>query len=623
MTFVHPFAALLLALVAVPVLLYILPMPRKRVVMPSLILWQRMMRDRPASQSWRWLRTLLSCLLQVLILLLLVLAVGKPVFRQLGSRSRTAILVLDVSASMTAPFAGGTRFDEAHAVARRTIEELPPGARAAIVTAGTSPRVVCGPTDQRSVVLERLSGLSDACTEGRTDLAAALRVAIELAHAERNAEITVISDGAADVSKLVLGDVRVHYLPVGTSVPNVGIVDFRARAGLDYPDECQALVRLHSTFDASTQVALSLSMDDDVVATATVTVPPNATVERNFPDLDAGEKPIKLTPGWEGRFKAAIDTVDGFACDDTAWALLGVPQKLRVLLVNDVPDRFLRSVLKANLNVEAFGGTMAQYLAGRPPADIAIFNGKLPDALPASHLLLINPDASCPLFDVAGEVKDATVSDWQRDHPLLANITLKDVFIPAARVVKPAAWMTVLAEAAGTPLLLAGRESGRRVVVMTFDPGKSSLSFRVAFPVLVANAFAWLSDQADLTERETVSGGELRLKPAAAVETLDVTGPGDGTFRVQSRAGELPVATDRVGVYRASLSGRDMTFVANLTDVAESTLEVAPELKFADRSVAGHSAGEPEFEDTWLIAAVAAFGLLAVEWYLYHHRLVV
>ena len=41
------------------------------------------------------------------------------------------------------------------------------------------------------------------------------------------------------------------------------------------------------------------------------------------------------------------------------------------------------------------------------------------------------------------------------------------------------------------------------------------------------------------------------------------------------------------------------------------------------RMVAGQDAGEAGFGEFWIIAAVAAFALMAVEWYLYHHRVVV
>jgi len=625
MTFVHPFATVLLALVAVPVVLYLLPMPRKRVSMPSLILWQRMLRDRPASQSWRWLRTLLSCLVQVFILMLLVVAVGKPVFGPAGAGAETAVLVLDVSASMKAPLSDdpsrGTRFDEARALAARIVEGMPSGHRVAVVTAGTSPTVVCGPTAERAVVLDRLKTL--ACTEGRTDLRAALSVALALVRGERSAAVTVLSDGAADVSDVALGDVDLQYYRIGTSVPNVGIVDFRARRGFDYPDECQALVRVHNAFSGEKQVALSLLMDNAVVATATVAVPPGETVERSFPDVAAGEKPIKLIPGSEGLLRVAIAGTDAFAVDDAATALLSAPEKTRVLLVSDTSDRFLKSVLKANLTIDAFSGTMKQYLVARPAADVVIFNGQLPPALPPGNLFIINPQTSCALFDVGDETTGLTPSDWQRDHPVLTNVTLKDAYVPAARTLKPKGWATVLADAGGTPLILAGRESGRRVLVMTFDPGKSSLSFRVAFPVLVADAFAWLSNRADLTDRETVSGGAFRLKPSTAVAAVDVTGPDGEVRRVSARGGELVIPAPEAGLYRTHVAGRDLTLAANLTDARESDLAVAGAMVFADRSVTGRDSGEAGFGEFWLIAAVAAFALLAVEWVLYHHRVVV
>ena len=66
-----------------------------------------------------------------------------------------------------------------------------------------------------------------------------------------------------------------------------------------------------------------------------------------------------------------------------------------------------------------------------------------------------------------------------------------------------------------------------------------------------------------------------------------------------------------------------MTFTANLADASESDLTVSAELKLADTVVKGRDwqgAGLGEF---WFVAAVVALGLLALDWYLYHHRFLV
>ena len=83
------------------------------------------------------------------------------------------------------------------------------------------------------------------------------------------------------------------------------------------------------------------------------------------------------------------------------------------------------------------------------------------------------------------------------------------------------------------------------------------------------------------------------------------------------------LSASQTGVYEATRGGRKVTFVANLVDAAESDLTVSPELRFADAVVKGRDwkgAGLGEF---WFVAAVVALALLALDWYLYHHRLVV
>ncbi|KPL01412.1 MAG: hypothetical protein AMK75_05115 [Planctomycetes bacterium SM23_65] len=615
MTFVHPAAYVLLALLIVPILLYLLPMPRRRVRFPSLLLWERMLRDRPSSQSWRWLRTLLSFLLQMAILVLLVLAVGKPVFSPAEGKGDAAVIVLDVSASMKAPVSPGsgeTRFERARELARNLLNGMPSAKPAALITAGSSPVVLSGLTDQRSLLLSKLNAL--VCTDGRTNLKSALELALELSRGGTNADVYLLSDGHADVSGVSLAGARLHYFRTGQTLPNVGIVDFRARRGFDFPEEYQALARLESTFDSEQTVELSLVMDDNVVETRTVKLAPRSSVSESFRGKIQGV----------GSLEARLKGDDAFAADDVAHVLLGKSEKLQTLLVSDKPDRFLESALTANRAVTPFVATLQQYLDKRPEPDILIFNGVLPPELPDGNLLIIDPPTGSSLFQLAGEVTSPEMSDWGRTHPILAGATLKDVYIPTARALKPLVAAEVLARCEGGPLMFAAQTPERRLLVVAFDPGTSSITFRVAFPVIIANAFRWMTDEGTISNEDLRAGDEVLIRLTQESPAVEVKYPDGRTGSVESRSGVFPVSASEVGVYEVvSRLGRKMTFAANLADASESDLTVADELKLADTVVRGRDRKGAGLGEFWFIAAVLALGLLALDWYLYHHRFVV
>ena len=549
MTFIRPAAYFLFALLAVPILLYLLQMPRKRMLMPSLLLWRRMLKDRPSSQSWRWLRTLLSFLLQVAILLLLIFAVGKPVFNSVSGEGDVAIILLDVSNSMNAPVhAGGgerTRFDDAREVARSIIDSMPSGNRLALVAVSGSPEVVSGLTDERTLALRKLGALS--CTNEGTNMADAVTLALDLAQSEPTANIYVISDGRADVSKVTLAEAGLNYFMVGEDLANVGIVDLQARRRFDAPEEYEATVRIQNASPDEQKFQLLLTIDDAEAEKRALTIPPESTVTETFSG--------KLTG--TGTVSATVETDDQFSSDNTAVVNAGSFARRKIRLTSKSPDRFLESALTANRKFETFLQV--------PDADIQVYNGVLPSPLPAGNILIINPPVDSTFIDADATLTSYSFTDWQGEHPVLTDLTLKDIYVGGPRPLKVPDWAESIARAGEASLVFAGERRSGRVVAFAFDPGKSSMPFRIAFPVLVSNTLNWLTGK-----------------------------------------GEIPTE-----------------ITASPADALESDLTVGTEMVFADRAVAGTRQSSVGLGEFWFIAGVFAVLLMTVEWYLYHHRHVV
>ena len=73
--------AFLLGLLALPILvLYMLKMRRRQVEVSSVLLWQRLLRDREANAPWQRLKRNLLLILQLLLLAALVFHVVVAVF---------------------------------------------------------------------------------------------------------------------------------------------------------------------------------------------------------------------------------------------------------------------------------------------------------------------------------------------------------------------------------------------------------------------------------------------------------------------------------------------------------------------------------------------------------------
>jgi hypothetical protein len=80
-----------------------------------------------------------------------------------------------------------------------------------------------------------------------------------------------------------------------------------------------------------------------------------------------------------------------------------------------------------------------------------------------------------------------------RDHPLLRQLDLADVNVAEAHRLTLGPGDVALAASFDVPLIVARERLGLRIVALAFEPRRSDLPMRPAFPLLVANALAWVA----------------------------------------------------------------------------------------------------------------------------------
>ncbi|MEC9374548.1 MAG: VWA domain-containing protein, partial [Planctomycetota bacterium] len=130
MTFLAPIAGLIAAAITAPLLLllYFLKLRRRPVRVSSTLLWSRAVRDLQVNAPFRWIRPTLLLFLQLLALACLLIAFARPAITGAAPPGGRLILLIDASASMSAP-AGAespdqSRLDEAKAQAIDFIDRL-------------------------------------------------------------------------------------------------------------------------------------------------------------------------------------------------------------------------------------------------------------------------------------------------------------------------------------------------------------------------------------------------------------------------------------------------------------------------------------------------------------------
>ena len=224
----------------VPVILHLFN--RKR---PKLVAFSHLALIRMAHQSRmpkRKLRDLILLILRTLLLLLLVGLFARPVIRQggiLGGEEGRTIVLLDVSASMGATFAGRERLDSAREEIQHVLRTLPADAEVGLVTFSDRVEAEQAPTRDRA----RLIGvLSSAKVRARpSDVLPALKAAGAMAHGAHPGTVMIVSDQAANVWRAAVAargtweghDPRTRYVvaEVGEVPASRGIVDANLSLG--------------------------------------------------------------------------------------------------------------------------------------------------------------------------------------------------------------------------------------------------------------------------------------------------------------------------------------------------------------------------------------------------------
>ena len=615
MRFLTP-AFLGLAALAVPIIvLYMLRLRRREVTVSSVMLWQRLVQDREANAPWQRLKRNLLLLLQLLILGILVFALARPYLPVPTVASGSVAVLLDASASMNAEDMPGsqTRFEAAQDLARDLVTDLSSDEEMTVIAVGPVPRVLAPPSADRVVLREAIEAAEPSAAPA--DWSAALSLAAASIAGHEDTTIVIISDGGLPEELPPLpGDVR--YVGVGRASENLAISAMATRP-LDEQPQLFVAVTNYGTADADT--ILSIEADGALVAAERLTVPAGGTADLTIEDLSVDVDVIRaslsepVTGGVE----------DVLPLDDEAFAVYAPPASGRALLVTDA-NLFLEQVLTALPNVEAF-----QAPPGDLPSenfDLMIFDGWLPDELPDTNLLIINPPESTELFSV-GPAFEETQFQRHIEHPILAFVDFSDVAIREAVALQPTGWAQNLIEAEGGPLLVAGQVGGRRVAVMTFDIHASNLPLKISFPILIANLLEWYAPARPFDAPDSLSPGEsVVLRPTATTTSFRIVLP-DSTVRVVDvdQGIESFATTEQLGIYTVDLmQGDDLqtraSFAVNLFSAAESDITPADSILIGDAPVLTGGDAEEDFgqRGLWPWFAGAALLVLIIEWWVYH-----
>jgi hypothetical protein len=582
-------------------------------------------------------------------MVILVLALARPVVSAFFARDPHMVLVLDCSASMRAieggPTGRTTRFARAVDRAEEYVRSKPDATEVMVLAADRDLSILCPFTTDARLLTERLR--SARATLFPADPERACRLAAEVLRDRGGGRIVLVSDGtgptAAKLSDAVAkaagaaaDDVAFVASCVGRTDDNVGIVNCAARKN-DAQKTDQVLVAVRNFSSRRKEVSLEYYEGASLRKVFPLALEAGQETSRVFStSLPAGEVlRMRLTPG------------DAFAADDTAFAVVRPEKRFRVLLVADETDRFFYvkafNAMEEAVHEDSLVLSPPEYASGAAARaggfDLTVFvKCAVPGTLPEGTYVIVDCDVPGVARSV-GRVEVDRVSEWDREHPVNRYVTYHDLVVRDSRVVEidadgAAAGLRVLARSDRTPLVLVAETAGRRIVYFGFDVQTTELPFRVAFPAVLRNVLAWSHRQrAELFAARYATGDVIRPRaplPDDGGQTATVTFLVDGepASHVVGLDGRRSFAFSETGVVapcRIDVGGRSFFTAVSLLSPAESAIGPADaggdgEATDAPAARAGVLRSLFSSARFWKVLLVLASALLVAEWYLFHRR---
>lgn len=610
----------LLAIAAPIVIFYFLKLRRPRAEIPSLALWQQVMNDQRVNSPFQKFKRNLLLLLQLLLLLALTGAATQPFIRGDAANADYLPVLIDHSASMGSLDRpnGTSRLALAKAEVRQLIQDLLPGQRVSVIAVGSTAKRLTDFTDNKRLLLAAVDEIE--VTPVESQLQDGLRVTQALARTVPVETVLLFSDGniPTDVPFDLPFDLNYRRLPAGG--PNLGITALNARrAG---PQSWEVFTRVEASQAepaAGTSLAtLEIRQGSEVLATERVSLA--ASANERFA--------VRINTDQAATITATLvpQGFDSLASDNIASLDLPIPRPLAVYCPEEL-DSF-RHAFEAIENLALF-----------PTGD---------DSGPSEYDLIVSDqesdlDRNAPVAFFVGvippDLKDlvtvgtnlAELVDWRRSEPLLQHVQLAEV--QTSDEPKSAEGITsedyeergyeVIAFGRAGPLFLKKSSPQRISFFSLFHTDRSTLPYRIGFPILVSNLVQETLRGSDLLEVRAGQTGVLEPITVDADTEYTLTSPTGETVELKSGpTGVLSgIPAPHVGRYTIKRRGRVVgTVGASLTSSAETSLAAVEKLQFREVEVTADESRLPSDKPLWRYFALVGFGLLLTEWWIFQRR---
>ena len=596
------------------IVFYFLKLRRPRMEMPSLALWRQVISDQRVNSPFQKFKRNLLLLLQILLLCALVIGATQPYLSSGGLPAQNLPVLIDTSASMAALDAPGgrSRLAEAKEKVGRLIDDMLPDQQLCLISVNSSARRLTDFTSNKRLLRETLAQIEVSNVSSR--LEDGFRLAQALSRAYPIDSVILLSDGNVPPDVELELPFKLNFQRMKPGGANVGIVDFNARRSKSGWD---VFARIEATKEAKTLAEYELLQNGVPFKSDSLSIE-GAKAERLVFKVST-EAAVSL----ELRLKP--DGFDSLDSDNVAYLDLPKPRPLAVYCPTDMTSFRNALSIIPDLNV---------YPSGEPtPAavDLKFADGPLSTGPEARVNLNVGfvPDDLAQLVEIESGL--AEIVDWQRTAPLLQHVQLLDVQIgDQPKLAKgigdrdfELAGYEILAQSRSGPLILEHSGDGRLDIQFLFHPDRSSLVFRVGFPILVQNITQVALTRAGLLEARAMPTGTLPPLKLAPETGYRVSGPhGYSDSGTSDKDGYvIGLAAPFVGMYEITGAAEPQRIGVSLLASRETSMETVDKLTFPEKiSVNATDVVVKSDRPLWGWFTLAGLGLLVVEWWYFQKK---
>ncbi|MDZ4684980.1 MAG: BatA and WFA domain-containing protein [Planctomycetaceae bacterium] len=619
-------SAWLFALLGPLIIFYFLKLRRPRLEIPSLALWQQVISDQRVNSPFQRFKRNLLLLLQILLLCALALAAMQPFWPAGSDTAKSIPVLIDCSASMAAldEPGGKTRLDVAKEEVARLIDNLLPDQRLCLIAVDSTARRLTDFTDNQRVLHDALKQLEVHPVPSR--LEDGLRMAQALARTADVQNVVFLSDGNVPATIEFQLPFRLNYQKLPPAGPNVGITDFNARRTKSGWD---VFARMEGSGAKLADAAETTEEDSGLVEVELLQN--GEPLKRESVGITAGQVsrvsfPIETETAASLELRIKPDRFDSLASDNTAYLELPAPRNLQVYCSDELAS--YRHALDVTEGIDLFPkeGAAEPELVDLKFTDSTLEAG--PKGRVTIHVGVIPTDVQAL---VGIEQQLVEVVDWNRTAPLLRHVQLLDVQIADDPVSKSGigerdyelAGYEILAQGARGPLILEKPSETGVDYFLLFHSDRSSLPYRVGFPILVANCVQIAMDRSALAEARSWPTGNLPPQRLTAGTEYTIDGPDGSKETVQASATGIVSGATASAAGRYVIRSGDEPVVSlgvSLLAPAESALVSVDKLQFPETSVSTATETIATDRPLWGWFAVAGLMLLLGEWWCFQRR---